>query len=222
MESRVSPNTYTSGGDVTAFAEDLGRRVLHSWRRHDFAKESFPAIAADELARRPVGLEINWRDLATWGASSENLPFQQYIDSTFGEPRQGRGERIVSILAESVRLSASVALRARVQSPDLRLFLGLLFSQRSWPDLRAQVLKLVPSVDPEDAVAGYVDQLGRSGVIPFVLDSGGRSALVAALTRRSTSAQDLPDNCQRELWTSRFESCSLLAPLFTAHVPEVA
>jgi hypothetical protein len=68
------------------FFEDLGTRVSARWERFGFDRDAFPAVAEDELHRRPPHVELLHADLLRWLAATPALPYQQHFESSFGQP----------------------------------------------------------------------------------------------------------------------------------------
>jgi hypothetical protein len=68
-----------------AFGE-LGDALLAGWRDLNFDLNQFPALAARLLEQASLHSRLHYLDLLRWAVSSHNLPFQQNIESGFGEP----------------------------------------------------------------------------------------------------------------------------------------
>ncbi|WP_404953016.1 hypothetical protein [Streptomyces sp. 147326] len=64
----------------------MSAAITRDWDRAGKARESFAAIAARALAEGFGRHSISRADVAHWGLTADNLPYQARLDHTFGQP----------------------------------------------------------------------------------------------------------------------------------------
>jgi hypothetical protein len=72
--------------DPLTFFGAVGNDMAHAWKRVAFKPDAFPDIADSTLRRRPPSDELHYLDIVRWLADADTLPFQQAVDSSFGQP----------------------------------------------------------------------------------------------------------------------------------------
>jgi len=68
------------------FFDDLGARVELCWKEKNYDEGRFPKIAAEALIEQPPFKEVDPWDVIRWLHTTNRLPSQQDVASTFGDP----------------------------------------------------------------------------------------------------------------------------------------